>query len=135
MKPDSPIQHPVDLCYSNRQIVGQCLKKRLYFHPPEVPAASAMVTLEELAYPVCIERAPALLDTQFFEYLKVPRWPAGIWVEGGDMPASELLDIIHIELIGYPTVGSCASVLFKSCPRGVSGVSCCIARTNIVECV
>jgi hypothetical protein len=81
---------------SSHRIVGQSLKKRLYFHPPEVPTASALVTLEELAYPVCIERAPALLDTQFFEYLKVTRWPARIWVEGGDMLAPELLDIIHI---------------------------------------
>jgi len=56
----------------NSRIVGQSLKKRLDGHPPEVPAASALVTLEELAYPVCIERAPALLDTQVFECPQVP---------------------------------------------------------------
>ena len=48
---------------ATRRIGGQRLKKRLYGHPPEVPTASALVTLEELAYPVRIERAPPLLDT------------------------------------------------------------------------
>jgi len=76
---------------------------------PEVPAASALVTLEELAYLVCIERAPPL-DPQFFEYLKVPRWPAGIWVEWGYMSAPDLLVIIHIQRTVCPTVDSSTNV-------------------------
>lgn len=51
------------------------------------------------------------------------------------MSAPELLGMIHIYPAGYPTVGSCATVLFKGVPRGVSGVSCCIPRSNIVEFV
>jgi len=51
------------------------------------------------------------------------------------MSAPELLGIIHIYPTGYPTVGSCASVLFNGIPRGRSQVSCCMSRTNIVESV
>jgi hypothetical protein len=81
---------------SNSRIGGKRVKKGLYFHPSEVPAASALVTLEELTDPVCIKRAPPLLDTQCFENLEILRRPPGIRVERGDMPAPELLAIIHI---------------------------------------
>ena len=68
----------------NCRIVGQGLKESLDFHSSQVlPAAVALVTLGELAYLVCIERALPILDTQFFERLKVARGPPGIWVEGG----------------------------------------------------
>jgi hypothetical protein len=46
-----------------------------------------------------------------------------------------VLGIIHLYPTGYPTVGSCASVLFKGVPRGMSQASCCISRTNIVKSV
>jgi len=51
------------------------------------------------------------------------------------MPVPELLGITHSYPTGYPTVGSCASVLFRSCSRGVSRVSYCISRINIIESV
>jgi hypothetical protein len=81
---------------SHSRIGGKRVKKGLYFHPSEVPAASTLVTCEELAHPVCIERALPLLDTQCFENLEIPRRPAGIGVEGSHVPAPELLAIIHI---------------------------------------
>ncbi len=98
----------------NGWIVGQLLKKSLYFHPPQVPpTAVALVTLEEQAYPVCIERAVPLLDPPFFEYRKVPRGPPWIGVEGGYPSAPYGLVIIHIQRRVYPTAGSDASLFFQ----------------------
>jgi len=56
-----------------------------------------------------------------FQAFKVPRWPAGIWGEGGYMPAPELLVIIHsLTTKDIQQLVPVQALLVKGISRGVS---------------
>jgi len=64
------------------QLAAGFFNKCLDFPPAQVsPLFPVLLTVEELAYPMRIERLASFFHSQLFEHLKIPYWPLRVGIK------------------------------------------------------